>query len=172
MSAPTLPDVPSVASVFPLTVRWSDMDAYAHVNNVQYLRLFEEARVYAFKAWFGRDRDVIDEGMLVVSQAIDYLVPMEFAYAPARVAVWCSEIGAASFELGYAVAGPEGDDTVYARGRVSLVAYDLTDQRPRRLGEAERAALQQVSGPAPELRSDVKARRALARDGRGQGASA
>ena len=155
-----LPDVPEVAHVFPITVRWSDMDAYAHVNNVQYLRLFEEARVYAFKRWFGADRDLIDEGMLVVSQAIDYLLPMGFAYAPARVAVWCSTVGAASFDLGYAVAGPEGDDTVYARGRVSLVAYDLVEQRPRRLGEAERTALGTVFASTPLLRSEVKMLRA------------
>lgn len=153
-----LPDVPEVARIYPITVRWSDMDAYAHVNNVQYLRFFEEARVYAFKDWFGADRDLIDEGMLVVSQAIDYLLPMGFAYAPARVAVWCSEVGAASFELGYAVAGPEGDDTVYARGRVTLVAYDLQASRPRRLGEPEREALGAVLAPAPVLRGDKRAR--------------
>lgn len=150
----TLPDVPDVATVYPITVRWSDMDAYAHVNNVQYLRFFEEARVYAFKDWFGQDRDLIDEGMLVVSQAIDYLRPLEFGYAPARVAVWCSDVGAASFELGYAVGGPEGDDTVHARGRVTLVAYDLEAARPRRLGPEERAALQAVSGAPPQLRGD------------------
>lgn len=157
MSQP--PDVPELASVYPITLRWSDMDAYQHVNNVQYLRLFEEARVYAFKDWFGRDRDLIDEGLLVVSQAIDYLVPMEFAYAPARVAVWCSGVGAASFDLGYAVSGPEGDDTVYARGRVTLVAYDLAGQRPRRLGAQERAALAEASGDAPVLRGDRSAPR-------------
>ncbi|WP_051145667.1 acyl-CoA thioesterase [Ornithinimicrobium pekingense] len=159
MSSATLPQVPAAAGVYPITVRWSDMDAYAHVNNVQYLRFFEEARVYAFKDWFGQDRDLIDEGMLVVSQAIDYLVPMEYAYAPARVAVWCTGNGAASFDLGYAVAGPEGDDTVYARGRVTLVAYDLAGQRPRRLGDAEREALARVSGPAPRLRGDREAAR-------------
>jgi acyl-CoA thioester hydrolase len=158
-AAASLPDVPSSAGVYPITVRWSDMDAYAHVNNVQYLRFFEEARVYAFKDWFGQDRDLIDEGMLVVSQAIDYLVPMEYAYAPARVAVWCTGTGAASFDLGYAVAGPEGDDTVYARGRVTLVAYDLEGQRPRRLGEAEREALSRAAGPAPRLRGDRAAGR-------------
>jgi len=31
-------------------VRWSDMDAYGHVNNVQYLRFFEDARIEAFGA--------------------------------------------------------------------------------------------------------------------------
>ena len=33
-------------------LRWSDMDAYGHVNNVQYLRLLEDARVIGFREWF------------------------------------------------------------------------------------------------------------------------
>src|SRR5699024_8345566 len=35
-----------------IVLRWGDMDAYGHVNNVQYHRLLEEARVRAFKDWF------------------------------------------------------------------------------------------------------------------------
>lgn len=32
----------------PVQLRWSDMDAYAHVNNVEMLRLLEEARIEVF----------------------------------------------------------------------------------------------------------------------------
>ena len=32
----------------PIPLRWSDFDAYAHVNNAEMLRLLEEARVFAF----------------------------------------------------------------------------------------------------------------------------
>ncbi|WP_205687484.1 acyl-CoA thioesterase [Cellulomonas endophytica] len=32
----------------PVRLRWSDMDAYAHVNNVQMMTLLEEARIEAF----------------------------------------------------------------------------------------------------------------------------
>jgi acyl-CoA thioester hydrolase len=34
----------------PVQLRWSDMDAYGHVNNVELLRLLEEARIEAFWA--------------------------------------------------------------------------------------------------------------------------
>lgn len=34
----------------PVQLRWSDMDAYGHVNNVEMLRLLEEARIEAFWA--------------------------------------------------------------------------------------------------------------------------
>ena len=43
-------------------LRWSDMDAYGHVNNVQFLRLLEDARVTGFERWFGQDRALLDEG--------------------------------------------------------------------------------------------------------------
>lgn len=32
----------------PIRLRWSDLDAYAHVNNAEMLRLLEEARIQAF----------------------------------------------------------------------------------------------------------------------------
>lgn len=32
----------------PVRLRWSDLDAYAHVNNVEMFRLLEEARITAF----------------------------------------------------------------------------------------------------------------------------
>jgi acyl-CoA thioester hydrolase len=29
-------------------MRWGDMDAYGHINNVEILRILEEARIHAF----------------------------------------------------------------------------------------------------------------------------
>ena len=46
-----------------MTTRWADNDAYGHVNNVQFLRLLEDARVVAFSDWFGQDRSLVDEGV-------------------------------------------------------------------------------------------------------------
>ena len=46
-------------------LRWSDMDAYGHVNNVQYLRLLEDARVIGFREWFLDRPTMLDEGIVV-----------------------------------------------------------------------------------------------------------
>ncbi len=32
----------------PISLRWSDLDAYGHVNNASMFRLLEEARIQAF----------------------------------------------------------------------------------------------------------------------------
>ena len=41
--------MPSYRALVPM--RWSDMDIYRHINNVQIVRLLEDARVQAFSAW-------------------------------------------------------------------------------------------------------------------------
>lgn len=141
-----------------VSIRWSDMDAYQHVNNVQFVRLLEEARVYALRDWFSHDRNLIDDGLLVARQEIDYLAPLNFNYQPARIWVWCSRISGASFDLGYAVRQP-GSDVTYAVAEVTLVAYNLAESSPRRLGAPEREALgTRQADPAP-LRSRSRAHR-------------
>ncbi len=133
-------------------VRWSDMDAYGHVNNVMFVRLLEDARVYALRDWFGHDRDLIDDGLLVARQEIDYLAPMTFNYHPARISMWCSRVSGASFDIGYAVRQPEGEVT-FALAEVTLVAYDLQAETPRRLTGQERVALARIAGDPVPLRS-------------------
>ena len=112
-------------------LRWSDMDAYGHVNNVQFLRLLEDARVVAFSDWFGQDRSLVDEGVLVARHEIEYLAPLTFRHAPVRIGMWTMRLTPASFDLGYEVGDPEGD-TVYARAETPLVLYDFESARPRR----------------------------------------
>lgn len=135
-----------------VAVRWSDMDAYGHVNNVAFVRLLEDARVYALRDWFGHDRDLIEDALLVVRQEIDYLAPLTFDYRPARITMGCSRISGASFDIGYAVGQPERDVT-YAIAEVTLVAYDLQRSTPRRLTETERAQLSSIAAEPAPLRS-------------------
>lgn len=48
-----------VSTTVQIHLRWGDMDAYGHVNNVQIVRLMEEARVLAFELlghWSSRIR--------------------------------------------------------------------------------------------------------------------
>ena len=84
-------------------LRWSDMDAYGHVNNVQFLRLLEDARVIGFEDWFGQDRSVLDEGILVARHEIEYLAPLLFRVPPIVVEMWATKIGGAGFDLAYEV---------------------------------------------------------------------
>jgi acyl-CoA thioester hydrolase len=132
-------------------LRWSDMDAYGHVNNVQFLRLLEDARVIGFQEWFGDERSVLDQGVLVARHEIEYLAPLKFRHAPIAVDMWATRIGGASFDLAYEVRDPAGvGEALYARAETTLVLYSFGDAKPRRLAEAEKATLQRHEGePVP-----------------------
>jgi acyl-CoA thioester hydrolase len=130
----------------PTSLRWSDMDAYGHVNNVQFLRLLEDARVIAFAA-AGSDEggSVVDTGLLVARSEIEYLEPLVYRTEPVAIDLWVTSIAAASFELGYEVLDDDdgsGRPRVYARASTTLVTFDLTLHRPRRLSAGERERLE------------------------------
>ena len=143
-----------------VALRWSDMDAYAHINNVQFLRLLEDARVIGFRDWFGQDagqRSLLDEGVLVSRHEIEYRKPLGFRHEPVEIQMWVSRVGGAGFDVGYIVTDPvgmtaDGGDggVVYAVAETELALYDFTAQTPRRMRDHERESVRaHMGGPAP-----------------------
>lgn len=128
-------------------LRWSDMDAYGHVNNVQYLRLLEDARVIGFREWFGEERSLLDTGVIVSRHEIEYVAPLTHRPEPIEVDMWVTGVHGAGFNLGYVVRDPESlGEQVYAVAETGLVLYDFATSRPRRLGVEEREVLGQHAG--------------------------
>jgi acyl-CoA thioester hydrolase len=142
-----------------VSLRWSDMDAYAHINNVQFLRLLEDARVIAFRDWFegggaGDRTTLLDEGVLVSRHEIEYRRPLGFRHEPVEIQLWVSRLGGAGFDVAYIVTDPEGvgegERPVYAVAETELALYDFASASPRRIRPDERASvLAHVGGPAP-----------------------
>ena len=134
---------------FRCAMRWGDMDAYGHVNNVVYLSYLEEARVDMLFT-LGADRGVtaLSEGVLVAKHEIEYKRPL--VYHPRGVAIdlWVGEVKGASFEIRYEV---HDDNVLFARAASLLVPYDLDAGRPRRVSAEEREFLARFAdeGPLP-----------------------
>jgi len=122
---------------YPCALRWSDMDAYGHVNNVRFLTYLEEARVEMVTALTddGATPPDLATGILVVHHEIDYTAPLVHRRDPVDVAVWVTDVGAATFSLAYEVADP---GVVYARAASKLATYDLREDRLRRMTASER----------------------------------
>ncbi|MBT0772230.1 acyl-CoA thioesterase [Kineosporia sp. J2-2] len=126
-----------------IPLRWSDADAYGHINNVQFLRLLEDARVTALGVDLLDHARRPDGGALMVSrQEIEYLAPLAFRIPPIGIDLWVTRIGAADFELAYEVLdGEPGAETVCARAETTLFSFDLDGGRPRRIDTATREKL-------------------------------
>ncbi|GAB3512032.1 thioesterase family protein [Phytohabitans suffuscus] len=114
------------------------MDAYGHVNNARFLTLYEEARV-AMVFVGGREAGMstLEEGVIIVRHEIDYLRPVDYG-DPVRIEMWIEDIRAARFTVAYELFDGE---VLASRARTVCAPYDLSEQRPRRLTEAERAFL-------------------------------
>jgi acyl-CoA thioester hydrolase len=145
----------------PVQVRWSDLDAYGHVNNASLLTLLEEARVTAF--WAGGpegspDTAIIDAGpgatsiTVIARQESEYLGQIPHHRQPIRVDIWVGRMGGASMQVCYEVRSPDRAE-LYARAATTVVMLDAATGAPRRLTAAERTAWE------PYLEAPVEFRR-------------
>jgi acyl-CoA thioester hydrolase len=124
--------------------RWSDMDAYGHVNNVTWMEYLQEARVDMFHGHGDEPGGgLLAEGVVVARVLIDYKRALVFRPDPVRIEMWVSRTGTASFTLDYEALdrADDGAVTVYAVAQTILVPVTLNDGRPRRLRPSERALL-------------------------------
>jgi acyl-CoA thioester hydrolase len=138
----------------PISLRWSDLDAYGHVNNASMLRLLEEARIQAF--WLDDDVEpgagagtaVLDgrpgaATLTVIARLeAEYLLSIPYLRQPVDIRLWLGKIGGASIEVCYEVWGPSDADPVvlYAQASTTIVLVDAATQRPRKITADERAA--------------------------------
>jgi acyl-CoA thioester hydrolase len=139
-------------------MRWSDLDAYGHVNNVVYLRYLQEARVdMLFVHAPAHGAEQLAQGVVVARHEIGYRAPLTFHREPVRVETWVSSVGSSSFTRGYEVldSAGHGDRRVYAVASTVLVPFDLAAGQPRRVRPEERAVLEsflEPDGPTPAQR--------------------
>lgn len=142
----------------PLQVRFGDIDAYHHVNNVVYLQYLEDARVQLMHTPLlladgtaSSFDDLIGDDFftLVGRNEIEYLAPIAFRTEPIFVNTWVTNIGGSSYEFGYTVT--ESDTTVvYAQAATSMVLVSRKSGRPVRLTGPQREALENWrGGPVP-----------------------
>ena len=127
---------------WPETVRWGDMDAMGHVNNVIYLQYLESARIGFFEArmgWTGRDEGGGRQGPVVVSQTFNY---RRQVYYPAEleVGVRCQEIRSRSFVLAYGVFR-KGTDELVGDGSSVAVWLDYDANKSMEIPPELRRAL-------------------------------
>ncbi|TWP51313.1 acyl-CoA thioesterase [Lentzea tibetensis] len=120
--------------------RWSDMDAYRHINNAKTVTLLEEARIALLFNEAERHgvKDMIN-GMVVAKLAVDYLKPLVFTGEDIRVELSVGRMRASSFTLDYVVrSGPSPEHPVTTKAETLMVPYNVDAGYPRALTEPER----------------------------------
>ncbi len=133
----------------PIEVRYADVDAQRHVNNVRYFTYMEQARARYLEAlglWDGRDFDAI--GIILVEASCTYKAPIAFGTS-LKVGVRCSRIGGKSLDLDYVICDDNSGEEL-ATGRSILVGYDYRLRSSVPVPEAWRYALAAYDNPSQD----------------------
>lgn len=150
-------------------VRWTDLDAYGHVNNAAMVRLLEEARIGAF--WTAPEEQLAlgatppaaalpgggtdsPISTVIASQRIEYPRSMGHRRDGAVVRLWISRLGGASLSVDYLVLtrdDPAGE-APYARARTVIVMVDAATGTPVRLDTETRETLGPFTGEGLSFR--------------------
>lgn len=105
-----------------IPLRWGDMDAMAHLNNVMYFRLMEEARIQWF-AQFGFSTLPTGEAPILAHAACDFVRAMTYP-GVAIVKQIVTRVGRSSVEMSIVIEKKGEPGVAYATGRTVIVWYD------------------------------------------------
>ncbi|GAB3547169.1 thioesterase family protein [Arthrobacter tumbae] len=135
------------------------MDAYGHINNVQVVRLLEEARIQAFgppggTGAAGQDPPVplfssIAAGVqaLVVEHRIRYTATLDYRNVPLKIEIWISDLRAASLGIAYRINDP-ATHRACVLAQTTLAFVDGESESLLRITAGQKQQLAPYVGPA------------------------
>jgi acyl-CoA thioester hydrolase len=127
-------------------VRFGDLDAMQHMNNVEFLRFFETARIDYLRQLSPEHAPTGGQfGFIFAECHIAYRAPAHYNDL-IRTYVWPSELKRSSLKLGFEMRA-EGDGRLVAEGWGTLVGYDYEAGRPQPVPDALRELVE------PQLRA-------------------
>jgi acyl-CoA thioester hydrolase len=118
-----------------IELRFSDLDAYGHVNSAVYFTYLETARVKLFNDFF---REVSQHGIftLVARAECEFKIPVTL-YDEVIVTLWMAKIGRSSFDLEYRL--HDSSDRTYATARTTMVCFDSIKNKTVAIPESIKA---------------------------------
>ena len=123
-------------------VIWGDMDAYGHVNNVQYLRYFETARIKYFDAILKGTNEWAAEGIPVVAKlSCDYKRPVVYPDT-LYMRTYTKSMSVASMVMVSEMKSSHGG--IAAIAECVIVFVDKEKGRPRPIHKTIRTAVEQL----------------------------
>jgi len=125
-----------------ITVRWSDMDAFKHINHARMVTLLEESRI----DWLDSvDPDVaaLLRSSVVAHLEVRYRTPLTHADTPLQVSMWLERLRSADLTVRYEVraAGADAESRPAVEASTQLALGDPYTQTLRRLTPEQRALL-------------------------------
>ncbi len=128
--------------LWPITTRWSDNDAYGHVNNVVHYSWFDTAVNGWLMSATGVDTRQLPAIGVVAETGCRYLAELSFPQT-VEVGIAVQRLGRSSVTYGLAVFG-EGETVPASLGRFVHVYVDRDTRKPTEVPEVVRGALESL----------------------------
>ncbi len=118
-------DLSKFPVLYETSVRWGDMDAYSHLNNTAYFKLFEDVRIkYMERVGLSTIKDVSSQfGLVVATTQCKYRLPLKYP-DKITVAARILSLDEKKLSMEYAVILTE-EGSLAAEGDALLIGYDL-----------------------------------------------
>jgi acyl-CoA thioester hydrolase len=129
---------PRLVHVERIPVRWGDMDAMGHVNNTVYFRYMEQARIGWFEALVPQDEAWKSTGIVIANASCNFKRPINYP-GTVEVRVLAGAPGSSSVPTFYQLLV---ENDLYADGAATVVFIDMQKQKPIRIPQKIREAIQ------------------------------
>ena len=122
-----VPDHKTLVHTITVPIRWGDMDALGHVNNIMYFRYMEIGRI----AWLnqcGFRLDPTSSTFVVANVFCNFLKQFEY---PGDVVVntFVGTVGRSSFDTYHEMRRTDSGETLYASGGATIVWVNTLEQK-------------------------------------------
>lgn len=140
---------PQIGYTAHVSVRWSDMDAFAHINHAQMVTLLEEARIDWLLSADDANESLI-KSALIANVNIAYKKPLRHSDSPLEITLWFERVRSVDFTIGYEVraAGAPADSAPAVVATTQMAMVDVGSESLRRITAEEKAYLAQWTRPA------------------------
>jgi acyl-CoA thioester hydrolase len=132
-----IPDRKRLVHEMHIPIRWGDMDAMGHVNNVSYFRYLETARI----EWLngaGFKPDPNGEGFVIINAFCNFLIQLEYP-GTILARTYAANLGRSSFDSFTTLARTDQPEVISAAGGATIVWVNFPKQKsmpfPDRLRE-------------------------------------
>jgi len=122
-------------------IRWGDMDALGHVNNIMYFRYFEQARLDWYESLGSTALGTESSGFVIVDNHAEYLKPLIYP-ANITVSMGAHSPGRSSFITSYTICD---ENQLYTVGSAKVVWVDISKNKSIPLPDNIRRMLAELS---------------------------
>tara|TARA_Y100001933_G_scaffold169766_1_gene167910 strand:- start:14 stop:454 length:441 start_codon:yes stop_codon:yes gene_type:complete len=130
-----------------IILQWGDMDAFSHVNNINYIKWCETSRIELFREMWGKSsmvqKDIIEGdgvGPILANFNINYRVALVYPDT-AIIYTRVSKVGNSSYGVEHVLCSEKNGDNIVADATSVIVMFDYVKNVNSKLTKVQKEKL-------------------------------